>query len=78
MTRFSRAIVYLLVFAVFAVAGGVFIANAITRPVSGASDEFTAEFTDVAGLRPGNDVRSLGVRVGRSPASSCTGRSAPT
>lgn len=65
MTRFSRAIVYLLVFAAFAVAGGVFIANAITRPVSGASDEFTAEFTDVAGLRPGNDVRSLGVRVGK-------------
>ncbi|MFW0787602.1 MlaD family protein [Gordonia sp. CPCC 206044] len=68
MTRFSRAIVYLLVFAVFAVAGGVFIANAITRPLSGADGEYTAEFSNVSGLRVGNDVRTAGVRIGKVTA----------
>lgn len=43
----------------------IVIANAITQPVDGGVRSYTAEFTDVSGLRTGADVRINGVRVGK-------------
>ena len=37
----------------------------LQRQVTGATTEYAAEFTDVFGLREGDDVRMAGVRVGR-------------
>ncbi|QKT08357.1 MCE family protein [Gordonia sp. X0973] len=65
MTSAKRALVYLIIFAVVAIGGGIFVANGIVRPVPGASNEYTGDFTNVAGLRVGNDVRRLGTRVGK-------------
>ncbi len=65
MTSAKRALIYLVIFAVIAIGGGIFVANGIQRPVPGADQEYTAEFTNVAGLRIGNDVRRLGTRVGK-------------
>ncbi|GAB17974.1 Mce family protein [Gordonia effusa NBRC 100432] len=60
-----RSFVYLLVFALVAVGGGLFIANGVSRPIAGQTETYTAEFTNVSGLRVGNDVRTLGTRVGK-------------
>ncbi|MCF8587026.1 MlaD family protein [Gordonia liuliyuniae] len=65
MTKFPRALVYLIVFAVFCVGGGLFISNAIIRPVDTATTKYTADFTSVAGLKVGSDVRVLGARIGK-------------
>jgi len=39
--------------------------STLQREVSGPTTEYSAEFTDVFGLRDGDDVRMAGVRVGR-------------
>ena len=39
--------------------------STLEREVSGATTGYSAEFTDVFGLRDGDDVRMAGVRVGR-------------
>lgn len=65
MTSVRKSLIYFVAFAVFAVAGGVFIGNGIVRPVSGQTVAYTADFTDASGLRVGNDVRTLGTRVGK-------------
>jgi len=39
--------------------------STLRREVSGATTAYSAEFTDVSGLRDGDDVRMAGVRVGR-------------
>ncbi|WP_026303076.1 MlaD family protein [Jongsikchunia kroppenstedtii] len=44
----------------------VFLINqAITRPISGSTESYHAEFTDAFGLRVNNDVRIRGVQVGK-------------
>ncbi|MEV5840183.1 MCE family protein [Nocardia sp. NPDC052112] len=43
----------------------VVIIQAITRPVAGATDSYTARFTDASGLKTGDDVRMYGVAVGK-------------
>lgn len=63
MTGLKRSLVYLVVFALVCLGAGVFVHSAITRPIDGP--EYHAEFSDAAGLRPGNDVRLVGVRVGK-------------
>ncbi|GAA3049006.1 MCE family protein [Gordonia defluvii] len=68
MTSAKRALVYLVVFAIVAIGGGIFVSNGIIRPVANAAAEYTADFTNVAGLRVGNDVRRLGTRVGKVTA----------
>ncbi|GAB20374.1 Mce family protein [Gordonia effusa NBRC 100432] len=68
MNTLLRSSIYLLIFALVAVGGGAFIANAINRPTDGDSVTYRAEFSNVSGLRVGNDVRSLGVRVGKVTA----------
>ncbi len=41
------------------------VINVISQPVDAKLNTFTAEFTDVSGLRNGADVRVRGVRVGK-------------
>jgi len=55
----------------FCVAGvvcGLLVANTLSVPVRGATDNYTVEFTDVEGLNPGNPVTMAGVRIGRVDA----------
>jgi len=56
------------IFAAFGVAAmlvlGV-LANTMTNQVSGGTSGYTADFTNASGLRPGDDVRAAGVKVGR-------------
>ncbi|MGW5435802.1 MCE family protein [Nocardia asteroides] len=43
----------------------VVVWNTLARTVDGDTRKYTAIFTDVLGLRPGDDVRMAGVRVGK-------------
>lgn len=55
-------------FAVFAIASVivlVLLANTMMNQVAGGTRAFTADFTNASGLRPGDDVRAAGVKVGR-------------
>jgi len=55
-------------FAIFAMACLVvlvILANTMMNQVAGGTRAFTADFTNVSGLRPGDDVRAAGVKVGR-------------
>ncbi|MBR7551853.1 MCE family protein, partial [Mycobacterium tuberculosis] len=45
--------------------GTVLVWNTLERTVSGGTNTYTAGFTDVRGLREGDDVRMAGVRVGK-------------
>ncbi|WP_431951936.1 MCE family protein [Nocardia lijiangensis] len=61
-----RAVVWRLgLFAVAMVVLLIVIVQAITRPVDGETGSHTAEFTDVSGLKTGDDVRMFGVSVGK-------------
>ncbi|MEU6559339.1 MlaD family protein [Nocardia nova] len=55
MVAFGAAMILLL----------MLVVNAIQRPVSGDADAYTAKFTDVSGLKAGDDVRMFGVQVGK-------------
>lgn len=50
--------------------------NTMTNSVTGDTRSFSADFTDVSGLRPGDDVRVAGVRVGRVESIAVVGRHA--
>lgn len=55
-------------FIAFAVVSGflfVLLVNTMMNGLSGDTNEFTAEFSDVSGLRVGDDVKAAGVRVGQ-------------
>jgi len=52
-------------FALACVLGLVFLANTMTNRAKGDTNTYYAMFTNVGGLRPGDDVRAAGVRVGR-------------
>jgi phospholipid/cholesterol/gamma-HCH transport system substrate-binding protein len=52
-------------FALACLLGLVFLANTMTNKAKGDTNTFHAIFTNVGGLRPGDDVRAAGVRVGR-------------
>lgn len=54
-----------LVFAVVASLLGLLLWNTMTNSVGGATAEYHAVFSDVSGLRQGDDVRMAGVKVGR-------------
>jgi phospholipid/cholesterol/gamma-HCH transport system substrate-binding protein len=43
----------------------ILVSNVITQRVASKLGSYTADFTDVSGLHPGNDVRVRGVRVGK-------------
>lgn len=55
-------------FGVFALVSGllfVLLFNTMRNSVAGESEEYSATFTSVSGLREGDDVRVAGVKVGR-------------
>jgi len=57
-----------LAFAAFVIAAALalgVLANTMTNQVSGGTTTYTADFTNASGLRPGDDVRAAGVKVGR-------------
>lgn len=60
----SRLVVFVAVMAVLLLV----VIQAITRPVGGATDSYAAMFTDVSGLRTGDDVRMFGLQVGKVSA----------
>lgn len=55
LTLFAAAMVVLL----------LIVISAILRPVGGDTSDYRAEFTDVSGLKTGDDVRMYGVQVGK-------------
>ena len=55
-------------FALTCLLGLVFLANTMTNRAKGDANTYHAIFTNVGGLRPGDDVRAAGVRVGRVEA----------
>ena len=65
ITGFRAIVVKFSAFALVSVLLAVVLVNTMLNGVSGSTDRYTAQFTDVAGLRVGDDVRVAGVRVGR-------------
>ncbi|WP_019201580.1 MlaD family protein [Tsukamurella sp. 1534] len=65
MTRFRASTIRLIVFVVVVALGTTFTVRALQRPAPGSQVEYTAQFTNASGLRPGDDVRVLGVQVGK-------------
>ncbi|TWS22364.1 MCE family protein [Tsukamurella sputi] len=55
----------LLIFVVLIAVGAAFTVRALTRPAQAAQTSYTAMFTNASGLRSGDDVRLLGVQVGK-------------
>lgn len=53
------------IFAIVSVLVTVVIWNTLARTVNGSTNSYSAVFTDVLGLREGDDVRMAGVRVGK-------------
>lgn len=62
---FRRSLAVLIVFLVVSTLVTWTVVVTLERGVSGATHRFSAMFTDVSGLRVGDDVRMAGVRVGR-------------
>lgn len=60
-----KALWRMIVVAVLTTALFIGVANALRNPVEGDTATYTAEFTDVSGLRPGADVRRQGVQIGK-------------
>lgn len=63
-------------FAAFAILSGlllVLLVNTMANGVRGDTEVFSAQFTDVNGLRVGDDVRAAGVRVGKVSEIETTG-----
>ncbi|RDH13593.1 MlaD family protein [Tsukamurella pulmonis] len=55
----------LLIFIVLIAVGAAFTVRALTRPAQDAQSAYSATFTNASGLRAGDDVRLLGVQVGK-------------
>ncbi|MCM6777017.1 MCE family protein [Nocardia sp. CDC159] len=53
------------IFALVSILVTVVVWNTLARIVDGPTNTYSAEFTDVLGLREGDDVRMAGVRVGK-------------
>ncbi len=58
-------LVKFLAFAVASLVALVVLANTMGNQVAGSSHQYAADFSNVSGLRVGDDVRAAGVRVGR-------------
>ncbi|MEV6768747.1 MlaD family protein [Nocardia sp. NPDC051030] len=52
------------------------VVQALSRPVAGATDTLAAIFTDVNGLKSGDDVRMYGVQVGKVTSIALSGNQA--
>ncbi|WP_020668781.1 MCE family protein [Amycolatopsis nigrescens] len=66
-------LVKLTVVAVAAVLASVLVYSTLRNTVSGTTQTYVAEFTDVTGLHEGDDVRIAGVKVGRIESMALTG-----
>ncbi|WP_067695399.1 MCE family protein [Nocardia jejuensis] len=53
------------IFAIVSILVTAVIWNTLARTVDGSTNKYSATFTDVLGLREGDDVRMAGVRVGK-------------
>ncbi|MFI1463968.1 MULTISPECIES: MCE family protein [Nocardia] len=62
-------------FALVSVLVTVLVWNTLARTVDGGTKSYSAVFTDVLGLREGDDVRMAGVRVGKVEKIELTGES---
>lgn len=65
MTSFQRSSVTLSVFLVGSLVLSWFVFVTLGRGIDGSTKSYSAVFSDVSGLRSGDDVRVAGVRVGR-------------
>ncbi|OHU64949.1 MlaD family protein [Mycobacteroides chelonae] len=63
--KFYGPLVGLAIFMTVALTLGWLVYATLLREVSGSATAYSARFTDVYGLREGDDVRMAGVRVGR-------------
>lgn len=61
----GKALIGFSLFAVVAIVLTYTIWSTLQRSVSGDTDSYSATFSDVLGLRVGDDIRMAGVRVGR-------------
>ncbi|MCW2784314.1 MAG: hypothetical protein JWP74_831 [Marmoricola sp.] len=69
---FRSIVIKFTIFAVAAALLGLLLVNTMLNGLNGSTQHYKAEFTDVAGLRTGDDVRVAGVRVGRVQSISIT------
>ena len=65
MRRYRRRLIGFAVFMATAVAMTWMVFATLQREVAGPTNTYSAIFTDVSGMAPGDDVRVAGVRVGR-------------
>ncbi|MBN7437890.1 Mce family protein Mce5B [Mycobacteroides abscessus subsp. abscessus] len=65
---FGKPLIGLSLFMAAAIFASWMVYSTLRQDVQGATATFSAVFTDVMGLQPGNDVRIAGVRVGRVDA----------
>ena len=65
MRRYRRPVISFAVFMATAVAMTWMVFATLQREVAGPTNTYSAIFTDVSGMAPGDDVRVAGVRVGR-------------
>lgn len=77
MRRYRGAIIGLSLFTVMSVAMTWMVYATLRRDVAGPTNTFTALFTDVSGMAPGDDVRVAGVRVGRVDKINLVGAAEP-
>ncbi|MDO7869507.1 MCE family protein [Nocardioides jiangxiensis] len=65
MTGFRSTMTKVLVFALICIVFFVMLYNTMSNVVEGKANVWKANFTSASGLRPGDDVRIAGVKVGR-------------
>lgn len=63
--KYRKSLIGLSIFMVLAVAVSWMVYVTLQRQIDGATNSYSALFTDVSGLHNGDDVRVAGVRVGR-------------
>lgn len=66
--NYRKPLIGLALFMVLSIAVTWLVSATLLRSVSGATNVYSAVFTDVSGLHTGDDVRVAGVRVGRVDA----------
>src|SRR5262245_43257152 len=65
MMTYRKPLIGLTLFTVLAIVSTWMVFVTLRRDVAGPTNTYSAMFTDVSGLHPGDDVRVAGVRVGR-------------
>lgn len=71
-----KPLIGLSIFLVLALVVSWMVMVTLRREIGGSTNAFSAMFTDVSGMRPGDDVRVAGVRVGRVDAIELQGTTA--